>query len=404
MSFGHLEMSMRGFNWIAAGIIAAAAGALLAGCGPRGASSSGQGNGAQLKTSWGEPDLQGIWTLETDTPLQRPAKFKDKATLTAEERAELDKQRAALLGRDKRVERGTELDVAGAYSAVFNTVKHTGPRTSLIIDPPNGRMPALTPDAQARAAADRAFRLSLLQATDTCKNHMAGCNGGKYDPSPSPRLNEIPDRYNTGRMNRHDRPEDGSLGDRCFVGALPDMPTPFGGNFQRIVQTPGGVAIFYDTGQGQGFRRNIVMNGSPHLPAAIRQSSGDSRGRWEGNTLVIDVTNFTPMLDSFGSRENKHLVERYTRSGPTTLEYKVTVEDPTVFTRAWTVQMDFSKQSNEQNRIYYEPRCHEGNYAFPSLMLAARLAEQEYATRRGPRPDTKDNATDFVGTEENPFN
>ena len=395
---------MRGFKWIAAGLIAAAGGVVLAGCGSRGPSSPESGNGAQLNTPWGDPDVQGIWTTETDTPLQRPARFKDKATLTVEERAELDKQRAALLGRDKRVERGTELDVAGAYSAVFNTVKRTGPRTSLIVDPPDGRIPPLTPEAQARAAAERAFRLSLLQATDTCKNHMAGCNGGKYDPSPSPRLNEILDRYNTGRMNRHDRPEDGSVGDRCFVGALPDLPTPFGGNFQRIVQTPGGVAIFYDTGQGQGFRRNIVMNGSPHLPSSIRQFSGDSRGRWEGRTLVIDVTNFTAMLDSFGSRENKHLVERFTRTGPATLEYKVTIEDPTVFTRPWTIQMDLAKQSDEQNRIYYEPRCHEGNYGFPSLMLAARLAERDYAAGRGPRPDTKDNATDFVGTEENPFN
>jgi hypothetical protein len=395
---------MRGVKWIAAGIVAAAGGFLLVGCGGRGTSATASGSGAQFKTPWGEADLQGIWTLETDTPLQRPAKFKDKATLTDAERAELDKQRAALLGRDKRVERGTELDVAGAYSAVFNTVKRTGPRTSLIVDPPNGRIPPLTPEAQARAAADRAFRLSLLQSTDTCKNHMAGCNGGKYDPSPSARLNEIPDRYNTGRMNRHDRPEDGSVGDRCFVGALPDMPTPFGGNFQRIVQTPGGIAIFYDTGQGQGFRRNIVMNGSPHLSPSIRQFSGDSRGHWEGATLVIDVTNFTPMLDSFGSRENKHLVERYTRTGPNSLEYKVTIEDPTVFTRPWTIQMDFGKQSDALNRIYYEPRCHEGNYAFPSLMLAARLAEKDYVARRGPRPDTKDNATDFVGTEENPFN
>jgi hypothetical protein len=363
---------MRGVKWIAAGLVAAAGGFLLVGCGGRGTSAAASGSSGQFRTPWGEADLQGIWTLETDTPLQRPAKFKDKSTLTDAERAELDKQRAALLGRDKRVERGTELDVAGAYSAVFNTVKRTGPRTSLIVDPPNGRIPPLTPEAQARAAGDRAFRLSLLQSTDTCKNHMAGCNGGKYDPSPSGRLNEIPDRYNTGRMNRHDRPEDGSVGDRCFVGALPDMPTPFGGNFQRIVQTPGGIAIFYDTGQGQGFRRNIVMNGSPHLSPSIRQFSGDSRGRWEGSTLVIDVTNFTPMLDSFGSRENKHLVERYTRTGPNTLEYKITIEDPTVFTRPWTIQMDFGKQATPSTASTTRPRCHEGNYAFPSLMLAAR--------------------------------
>ena len=137
---------------------------------------------------------------------------------------------------------------------------------------------------------------------------------------------------------------------------ISDMPTPFGGNFQRIVQTPGGISIFYDTGQGQGFQRNIVMNGTPHLPSSIRLLSGDARGHWEGNTLVIDTTNFTPKLDSFGSRENKHLIERFTRTSPTTLEYKVTIEDPTVFTKPWTIQMDFTKQSDETNRIYYEPR------------------------------------------------
>jgi hypothetical protein len=389
---------MKRLNWIA--IAAIVAGAMHAGCG-----SSVPSTKAGIKTPWGDPDLQGIWTMEFDTPLQRPARFKDRATLTDQERTELDKQRAALQGRDKRVERGTELDVAGAYSQVFNTVKRTGPRTSLIIDPPDGRMPALTEEARARAAADRAFRMSLLQATDTCKNNMAGCRGGKYDPRPSARLDEIPDRYNLGRMNRHDRPEDGSTGDRCIVGALPDMPTPFGGNFWRIVQTSGGdIAIFYDTGQGQGFRRNIVMNGSPHLPASIRQFSGDARGRWERDTLVVDTTNFTTMLDSFGSREDKHLIERFRRTGANALEYKVTVDDPTVFTKSWTIQMDFSKQSDEKNRIYYEPRCHEGNYAFPALMLAARIAEREYAAGKGPRPDTRDNATDFVGTEENPFN
>ena len=393
---------MRRVTWTSAVAAVIAGGVMMSGCGSRDATPP-TGSAGSLQTPWGEPDLQGIWTLETDTPLQRPARFKDKATFTEQERTELDKQRAALLGRDRRVERGTELDVAGAYSAVFNTVKRTGARTSLVIDPPDGRIPPLTPEAQAAAAADRAFRLSLLQSTETCKKQMAGCRGGKYDPSPSPRLNEIPVRYNTGRMNRHDRPEDGSLGDRCIVGQLPDLPTPFGGNFQRIVQTPGGISIFYDTGQGQGFQRNIVMNGSPHLPPSIRQLSGDSRGKWEGQTLVVDVTNFTPKLDSFGSRENKHLVERFTRTGPNTLEYKVTIEDPTVFTAPWTIQMDFTKQSDEANRIYYEPRCHEGNYAFASLMLNARLADRDYAAGKSARPDTKDNATDFVGTEENPL-
>ena len=355
-------------------------------------------------TAWGEPDLQGIWTLETDTPLQRPPRFANKELLSDDERAALDKERTALLGRDRRVERGTELDVAGAYNAVFNTVRPTGRRTSLIVDPPNGRLPERTAEALKRDADDRAFRLALLQSTDTCKKKSAGCAGGKYDPTPSPRLKELPAAYNTGRMNRHDNPEDGSLGDRCMAGNLPDLPNAFGGNYIRVVQTAGGISMFYDTGQGQGFQRNVVMSGSPHLPPQIRQWLGDSRGRWEGSTLVIDVTNFNAKFDFLGSRDHRHLVERWTRTGRATLEYAVTIEDPTVWTRPWTIKMEYTKQNDEPNRIYYEPRCHEGNYAFPSLMHAARLAEKDYAAHRGPNPATKDNATDFVGVEENPFN
>src|SRR2546421_918198 len=125
---------------------------------------------AVMKSAWGEPDLQGIWTDETDTPLQRSAKYANQEFFTPAQRAELDKERTALLGRDKRVERGTELDVAGAYSAVFMSMKRTGVRTSLIVDPANGRIPPLTPEAQKAAGADKAFRLALLQATETCKS------------------------------------------------------------------------------------------------------------------------------------------------------------------------------------------------------------------------------------------
>src|SRR5438105_15946172 len=150
-----------------------------------------------LKTPWGEPDLQGIWTDESDTPLQRSPKYANQEFFTEAERAELDKERAALLGRDRRVERGTELDVAGAYNAAFMSVKHTGPRTSLIVDPPNGRIPSLTPEAQKRAAQEREFRLALLQSTETCKNKSVGCAGGKYDATPSPRFADLPPRYNT---------------------------------------------------------------------------------------------------------------------------------------------------------------------------------------------------------------
>ena len=347
-----------------------------------------------LKTPWGEPDLQGIWTDETDTPLQRSPKYASQEFFTEAQRAELDKERSALLGRDKRGERGTELDVAGAYNAEFASIKHTGARTSRIVDPPNGRIPPLTREAEKIAAVDRDFRLALLQSTETCRSKSVACSGGKYDPTPSPRRAELPPRYNTARMNRHDGPEDGALADRCLTSGLPEL-----GGFRRIVQTPGGISIFYDVGQGQGWQRNIVMNGSPHLPAAIRQWFGDSRGHWEGNTLVIDVTNFSPKYDFRASRENLHVVERWTRTGPATLEYVVTIEDPTVWTLPWTTKQEFAKQSDQQNRIYYEPRCVEGNMGFPAMMRAARIEDLAFAQGRGPDPATKDNATGFIGDD-----
>ena len=166
--------------------------------------------GAALTTSWGEPDLQGIWTDEADTPLQRSPKYASQEFFTEEQRAELDRMRSSFLGRDRRSERGTEADVAGAYNAVFTPLNRTGVRTSRIVDPPNGRLPPLTSEAQKLAAAEREFRVALLQSTATCKNNEAACSGGKYDATPSPRFAELPPRYNLGRMNRHDGPEDGT--------------------------------------------------------------------------------------------------------------------------------------------------------------------------------------------------
>jgi hypothetical protein len=355
-----------------------------------------------LQTQWGEPDLQGIWTAAHDTPLQRSPKYANQEFFTEEQRAELDRTRAAMLRRDIRVERGTELDVAGAYNALFTSQKRTGARTSLIVDPPNGRLPPLTPEAQKIAAAEREFRLALLQSTETCRNKSVACNGGKYDPTPSPRFAELPPRYNTARMNRHDGPEDHSLPDRCLTLGLPEFGAATG-SFRRIVQTPGGISIFYDVGQGQGWQRNIVMDGRPHLPASIRQWYGDSRGWWEANTLVIDVTNFSPKTDYQGARENLHLVERWTRTGPTSLEYVVTIEDSTVWTRPWTARQDFTRLSDEENRLYYEPRCVEGNYGLPGLLRGARAEELAFAEGRGPHPATRDGATDFVGVEDDPL-
>ena len=350
--------------------------------------------GQVLKTPWGEPDLQGIWTDEFDTPLQRPAKYADQEFFTEAQREELNQERSALLGR-----RATDRDLAGGYNfAIFLSTKRTGARTSLIVDPPDGRIPPLVPEAQKIVAAEREFRLALLQSTETCRKKLPGCSGGKYDPMPSPRRADLPPRYNTSRMNRYDRPEDGGLAERCLTAGLPEFGTAFGGSFRRIVQTPGGITIFYDVGQGHAWQRDIVMNGSPHLPAHIRQWNGDSRGHWEGNTLVIDVTNFSPKTDYRGSRENLHLVERWTRTGSTALEYVVTIEDSTVWARPWTVKQEFSKQSERENKIFYEPRCIEGNYGLPGLLLGQRVEEVAFAHGRGPDPAIKDNVGSLVDT------
>src|SRR5271154_1332256 len=128
-----------------------------------------------LRTAWGEPDLQGIWTDETTTPLQRPAKYANQEFFTEAERAELDRVRSELLGRERRAERGTERDVSGSYNNVFVSFKRTGVRTSLIVDPPDGRIPPLTLAAAKVAAAEREFRLALLQSTETCKNEEPAC-------------------------------------------------------------------------------------------------------------------------------------------------------------------------------------------------------------------------------------
>jgi hypothetical protein len=275
---------------------------------------------------------------------------------------------------------------------VFTPKKRTGLRTSRIVDPPNGRLPTLTPEAQKMAAAERAFRVGLLQATETCKNKELPCSEGTYDPTPSPRYADPPRRYNTATINRYYDPEDASLAVRCLMGGLPEIGT-LGAiadriSFRRIVQTPGGISMFYDVGQGQGWQRNIVMDGRPHLPANIRQWYGDSRGHWEGNTLVIDVTNFSAKTDFQGSRENLHVIERWTRTGPNTLEYAVTVEDPTVWARPWTAKQEFIRQNDEENRIYTEPRCIEGNFGLPGLLHGHRLEEAAFAEGRGVDPRT----------------
>jgi hypothetical protein len=357
--------------------------------------------GPAAKTSWGEPDLQGIWTIDYQIPLQRPAKYKDKAFFTDAEVAQLDQVRAAKPSLEKRGERGTDRDVAGAYNSDYFTIRrHTGRRTSLIVDPPDGRIPPLMPAAQQRSKEKREFELAHLEATETCKNKWRGCEGGKYTGVPSPRMNEpykyYPSRFTTGGLNRADGPEDHGLGMRCLSAQLPDFTQGGVGGGPFIVQSPGAVSIFYDTGQGQGWHRVIPVDGTPHLPSSIRLWWGDSRGHWEGDTLVVDVTNFSGKTDFLGSTGNMHLIERWTRTGPTTIEYKVTIDDPTTWVRPWTVMQEYAQQPGVGNRTYKEPRCVEGNYSIFGWLAGARTKEQAFAEGRGPNPATIDYAVSTI--------
>ena len=349
--------------------------------------------GPAPRTSWGAPDLQGIWNHAYQVPLERPARYANKEFLTDAERAELDKARLESLAKadGRRYKPGTTQDLGLSYSIrIFQSLRPTGRRTSLIVDPPDGRIPPLTPEARKREAALLEFQLALLQATEACKNKLPGCTGGTYGP-PSPRYHDVPPVYLTtnapggsaGAINRANGPEDRSLGERCMSAILPDF-----GAYFRIVQSRDAVSIAYDTGQGQSWQRLIPITDHPHLPAHVRQWWGDSRGRWEDKTLVVDVTNFTPKTNFQGSRENLHLVERFTRRDAGTLEYAVTIEDPTTFTKPWTVEMELAQLDNRANRHYREPRCHEGNYAMPTLLAGARADEREFKEGKGPDPRT----------------
>lgn len=350
-----------------------------------------------MTTTWGHPNLEGIWLDVYDTPFERAAELGNREFATAEERAASDRARMGNAGRNRRVARGSEQDVAGAYNAVFTSAKPAGPRTSLVVDPPNGRLPALTKEAETSIQVRREWALMLLRNTETCQRKAPACAGGEYGP-PSPRRHDVPPFYNTDRMNRHDGPEEHSRFDRCMAGATPDFP-----GFRRIVQGQDSIAVGYDTGQGQAFQRLVYLGGN-HPPSHVRLRHGDSRGRWEGQTLVIETTNFSPKhpfaVGAFYGPEagaNRTLIERYRRIDADTLEYEVTVTDPTVWTAPWTVRQELKRQSDQQNRIYYEPRCHEGNFGLAALLIGARLDEQAFEAGRGPDPFSRDTATDFGG-------
>ena len=290
------------------------------------------------RTAEGRPDLQGTWSNAGIVPLERPKDLEGKRTFTEQEYVEYEKKVFKRSDRDRPGQTGV-----GTYNGFWwdQGIKLAPNRnTSLIIDPPDGRVPALTPAGAKRAEEDRAY----------AREHPA------------------------------DGPEDRPLIERCLVFPTTGPPmlpsffngTPYGPletNYQ-IVQTRDYLEIFIDHNHE---RRIIPLDGRPHLPASVRQWFGDSRGHWEGDTLVIDTTNFTGETKFRGADENLHLTERFIRSGPETLLYRFTIDDPTVFTAPWTGEYPFIAS---QDRMY-EYACHEGNYGLAGVLSGARQAEKK---------------------------
>jgi hypothetical protein len=354
------------------------------------------------KTPWGAPDLQGTWSNTTVVPFERAKEFGSREfmnDLEYKKALDLLLERNSRAGRDSREIngqdiRGTEKDVARAYNEHWFGDKATeiSRRTSMIIDPSDGRMPALIPEAQKRISEKREYLQALLQGT----------SGGRPGPI-SLRRNEASPDYNLDRMNRSDGPEDRSSVERCLLNSLPVILqagplTPDGrplGNFggvMRIVESPDSVDMYYDVGQGTGFNRTIPITNRAHLPKAVHQYWGDSIARWEGDTLVVDVTNFSQETDFRGSRENLHLIERYKRIDPATLRITITAEDPTTWVKPFTFVQELRKNADKPNMVY-EGGCHEGNYGLLGMLANTRSAEKAFAEGRGPDPALQDNAT-----------
>jgi hypothetical protein len=292
------------------------------------------------RTPWGDPDLQGTWTTEAElsVPFERNAQYGDRQSLTDAEFAQRLKQTEAQLVTDNAefsVE-GADITNAGAVGSATSPPPHwlerreTSRRTSLVVDPPDGRVPAMTPEAQQRLAA--ALR--------------GGQGNGPYDG-----------------------PEDMSLWVRCITRGLPAVtfPTVYNAN-TRIIQGPGYIAITYEMIHDT---RVIPIGSSGHLPPSMRQFLGDSRGHWDGDTLVVDVTNFTGRTPYRGSSDGLHLVERFRRVDKDTVRYEVTVDDPRTWQKPWTAALDM----RPQRAGLFEYACHEGNYAMRNILMGSRAAD-----------------------------
>ena len=291
------------------------------------------------RTPDGQPDLQGIWTNATLTPLERPDEFAGKAFLTEAEAAAYEKRLAQVNNRDRR-EASREADVGRAYNDFWferGNALVPSRRTSLITDPSDGRVPSLTPEAQKRAAARAEYR----------------------------------------RAHPADGPEDLGLPVRCLLwptAGPPMLPGGYNNNYQ-IVQGPGYVMILVEMIHDA---RVIPLDGRPHLPQKVRRWMGDSRGRWQGNALVVETTNFTNKTEYRGSGENLRLIERFTRTSPDQIMYEFTVEDAASFTRPWTAELPMRKVEGP----VFEYACHEGNYGLEGILDGARSDEQNAAAAK----------------------
>ncbi|HEV1285548.1 MAG TPA: hypothetical protein VNU44_09560 [Bryobacteraceae bacterium] len=294
------------------------------------------------RTPDGKPDLQGVWTNATITPMERPANLAGKATLTDAEAAAYEKANLEELVKQDGQSDGPLIAAAGSsgtggYNVLFvdrgtELARVDGvKRTSLVVDPPDGKVPPITPEARQRNAdAMRSF-------------------------------------FNFDSVKT--RP----LSERCIIGfgstsGPPMLPVLYNNNYQ-IVQTPDAVMILIEMVHDA---RIIRMNGT-HAAPGVRQWFGDSIGHWEGDTLVVDTTNFTDKTRFRGASENLHVVERFSRPDANTILYRVTIDDPTTFSKLWTMQYPFVATKGP----VYEYACQEGNYAMTDILGGARKAEQE---------------------------
>ena len=287
--------------------------------------------GGSPRTSWGQPDLQGVWDFRIATPLERPEELAGKGVLSDEEAAAVIQQ---LEDRWTQLGEGSATD-PGAYNQFwFDYGKSVTEdrRTSLIVDPPDGRIPMRTSQAKVRAEASRERR----------REHPA------------------------------DSWEDRGISERCILGfnAGPPMESSAYNNIMQLFQTPDFVVILNEMVNDS---RIVPLDGRPHLPSDVRQWRGDSRGRWEGETLIVDTMNFTGKTQVRGSGETLHLVERFTRVDGDTLVYEYTVEDPESFERPWTVSMPMTRSTEP----VFEYACHEGNYGMEGILAGARADERD---------------------------